>query len=288
MTFDVGYVGNLGRDLPYNQQLNAAPPGTGAAGRPFNQRFGRTADVSLRANGVNSNYNSLQANASKRFSQGVSFTLAYTYSKSLDVGSDQAGFTDQTNIRRHYGPSNFDRTHMFTLSHIFELPVGKGKRYLQSGSLGYLVGNWQVNGILRSVTGTPFTVTADATPCNCPGNGNFADALSPARILGGVGPRQKWFDVTAFGQPGASRFGNTGRNTVRGPGFTNYDFSVFRIFPIRERYRLEFRSEFYNLTNTPHFANPSNNINSGNFGEITSTLGGYGNREVQLALRLTF
>src|SRR5207245_4955515 len=62
MTFDVGYVGNLGRQLPYNQQLNAAAPGTGAAGRPFNQRFGRTADVSLRAMGVNSNYNSLQAN----------------------------------------------------------------------------------------------------------------------------------------------------------------------------------------------------------------------------------
>jgi hypothetical protein len=285
---DIAYVGNLGRQLPFNQQLNAAPPGTGVAGRPFNQRFGRTADVSLRANGVNSNYNSLQANASKRFSQGLSFTLAYTYSKSMDVGSDQAGFTDQTNIRRHYAPSNYDRTHMFTFSHIYELPFGRGKKYARSGALAYVVGNWQVNGILRAVTGTPFTVTADATPCNCPGNGNFADALRPAAILGGTGPRQKWFDVTAFGQPGSNRFGNAGRNTVRGPGFSNYDFSVFRIIPITERFKLEFRSEFYNLTNTPHFSNPSNSINSGNFGEITSTLGGYGNREVQLALRLTF
>ena len=68
----------------------------------------------------------------------------------------------------------------------------------------------------------------------------------------------------------------------------NYDMSIFRIFPITERFKLEFRSEFYNLTNTPHFGTPSNNVNSGNFGEITSTLGGYGNREVQFALRLSF
>lgn len=288
VTFDIGYVGSLGRQLPYNLSLNAAPPGTGTAGRPFNQRFGRTADVSLRANGVNNNYNSLQTNASKRFSGGFTFTAAYTYSKAMDFGSDQAGFTDHTNIRRHYAPASFDRTHMFTLSHLYELPFGKGKPFLTHGPLAYIAGNWQLNGIFRAVTGTPFTISADATPCNCPGNGNFADVVHPTKILGGTGPRQKWFDVTAFAAPGPNRFGNVGRNTVRGPGFANYDMSIFRTFPIRERWKLEFRSEFYNLTNTPHFANPSSNVNSGNFGEITSTLGGYGEREIQFALRLVF
>jgi hypothetical protein len=288
MSWDVSYVGNVGRQLPYNLGLNAAPAGTGLAGKPFNRRFGRTADVSLRANGVNSNYNSLQTNLVRRFSDGLSFTVAYTYSKSMDLGSDQAGFTDNTNLRRHYAPSNYDRTHMLTLSHIYELPFGTGKKHLRTGALGYVVGNWQVNGIFRLATGTPFTIGADATPCNCPGNGNFADVLRATQILGGIGPAQKWFDITAFVAPGPNRFGNGGRNIVRGPRLTNYDFSLFRNFPIRERLKLEFRSEFYNLTNTPHFGNPSNSVNSGNFGEISSTLGGYGEREIQLALRLVF
>ena len=91
IVFDIGYVGNLGRQLPFNRALNAAAPGTGSAGRPFNVLFGHSADVSLRANGINSNYNSLQANLAKRFSRGLTFTVAYAYSKSLDVGNDQIG-----------------------------------------------------------------------------------------------------------------------------------------------------------------------------------------------------
>jgi len=94
--------------------------------------------------------------------------------------------------------------------------------------------------------------------------------------------------VNAFATPAPNTFGNAGRNIVRGPHLSNYDFSLFRIFPITERARLEFRGEFYNLTNTPHFSNPNGTVTSGNFGEISSTLGGYGNREVQVALRLTF
>src|SRR5205085_8774797 len=93
MTFDAGYVGNLGTHLPFNQSFNNALPGTGNAGKPLIAAFGHTADVSVRGNGVSSNYNSLQSNLNKRFSAGLTFTLAYTWSRSLDVGSDQAGFT---------------------------------------------------------------------------------------------------------------------------------------------------------------------------------------------------
>ena len=288
MTFDVGYVGSLGRQLPYNRALNAAAPGAGSAGLPFFVRFGRTAAVSLRANGVNSNYNSLQTNLSKRFSHGLMFTIAYTYSKSLDVGSDQPGFTYNLNLKRQYGPSNFDRTHMLTISHLYELPVGRGKSFLNRGVGAAILGNWQLNGILRIATGTPFTPIADATSCNCPGNGNFADVLTPLHVLGGIGPGQPWFDTSSFAPPGPNRLGNAGRNTIRGPRLTNYDLSVFRIFPMTERLKLEYRAEFYNLTNTPHFANPNGNVSSASFGLITSTLTGFGNRQVQMALRLRF
>ena len=285
LSFDLGYVGSLGRRIPYQRNMNAAPPGAGAAGRPFNQRFSRTADVALREHGLANNYNSLQANVSKRFVGGLAFTAAYTYSKTLGTGDDQGGFIVQTDVRRNYGPTGFDRTHMFVASHIYELPFGPGKRYLKEGSGRYLLGDWQLNGIFRSVTGAPFTVVADATPCNCPGNNNFADAVKPTTILGGVGRGRLWLDTTAFVAPGPNRYGNGSRNNVRGPGFVNYDLSVFRTFPVAERTRLEFRFEAYNLTNTPRFGNPVNNVNAGNFGQI---LGAGGEREIQSELRLMF
>jgi hypothetical protein len=178
---------------------------------------------------------------------------------------------------------------MFTLGHQYELPFGKGKRWLnQGGPLAWLASGWQLNGIYRFATGTPFTATADATSCNCPGNGNFAQALAPVRYLGGVGPGWPWFATSSFGPPPPNQFGNAGRDTIRGPRLSNEDFSIFRKFAIAERYKLEYRAEFYNLTNSPHFNNPSGNSSSGSFGIITSTLGGFGNRQVQMALRLNF
>lgn len=133
------------------------------------------------------------------------------------------------------------------------------------------------------MSGTPFSVTADSTPCNCPGNSTYAEAVRPTRILGGLGPRQLWFDTSAFAQPGANRFGTASRNSVRGPGYATYGSSIFRVFPARERAKLEFRAEFYNLTKSPIFGNPSGDVNSGSFGTITSA---GGERQIQFGLRL--
>jgi outer membrane receptor protein involved in Fe transport len=289
LVMDAGYVGNLGRQLPYNQELNAAYPGTGTAGLALNQAYGRTASTSQRANGVNSNYNSLQVNLSKRFSQGLSFTIAYAYSKSMDVGSNQAGFTDNLNRQRQYGPADFDQTHILTISHVYEVPFGKGKPLLNNGGvLAAIASGWQLNGIFRFATGMPFTARADATSCDCPGNGNFANAISPVHILGGIGPGQPWFTTSSFAAPAPNQFGNAGRNTIRGPSLKNYDFSLFRTFTIGERFKLEFRGEFYNLTNTPHFSNPDGNVNDSTFGIISGTLSGAPNRQVQGGFRFMF
>ncbi|HSM78650.1 MAG TPA: hypothetical protein VLT57_13520, partial [Bryobacteraceae bacterium] len=105
---------------------------------------------------------------------------------------------------------------------------------------------------------------------------------------GGVGPGQPWFTTSSFGVPEPNAFGNAGRNTVRGPRLSNYDFSVFRNFPVTEKIKLEYRAEFYNLSNTPHFSNPNGSVTSGAFGTISGTLSGYGNRQIQMALRLKF
>jgi len=285
VTLDAGYVGSLGRRLVYAQNLNVAPPGGGAAGRLLFLRYGRTADATLRASGVNNNYNSLQILAAKRFSGSLSFTAAYTWGKTLGVGDDQAGFINQLDFRKNYGVTGYDRRHMLTISHIYELPFGRTKRFLSGHPLRYAFGDWQLSGIFRAASGSYFTASADATPCNCPGNGNFADALRPVNLLKGAGPGQLWFDTSAFGQPGPNRFGTAGRNSILGPGLMNYDVSLVRNFLIRERMRLEIRGEFYNLTNTPHFNNPVGNLNAGNFGQIT---GAFGERDVQLAARITF
>lgn len=285
LAWDIGYVGSLGRRIPYQQELNAALPGQGAAGRPFFVAFGRTANVALRANGLNNNYNSLQTNLTKRFSGGLQFTGAYTYSKTLGVGDDQGGFIVQTDIRRNYGPTGYDRTHMFVGSHVYELPFGTGKRWANEGPAKWIVGDWQLNGLFRWVSGSPFTPVADATSCNCPGNNQFADVLAPVFYIGGKGRGPKWFDTGSFVAPAPNRFGNAGRNTIRGPGFVNYDLALVKNFRWQENYRLEFRAEAYNLTNTPRWGNPVNNVNNANFGQILSASG---ERELQLALRLTF
>lgn len=289
MTLDVAYVGNLGRQLPGNRELNAAAPGTGRAGLPLLRAFGRDVSTQKRGPGVNSNYNALQTVLSKRMSKGVSFQVSYAWSKSLDVGSNQPGFINNLDLRRQYGPSDFDQTHLLTISHVFESPFGRGKPFLSNGGVAAaLLGGWQLNGIYRFARGTPFTATADSTACNCPGNGNYADVAGPLVITEGVGPGRPWVSPASFAVPGPNRFGNAGRNTIRGQNLSNYDLSLFRTFSLQERYKLELRGEFYNLTNTPHFQNPSGNISTANFGIITQTLNGYGNRQVQVAARFLF
>jgi hypothetical protein len=285
---DVSYVGTLGRRLPSQRELNFALPGMGSAGLAFNTRFGRTASVAERANSYNNNYNALQINLQRRFTAGLLFGAAYTWSKSLSVQDDQGGFVIMADVRRNYGPTSFDRRHMFVLNHIYELPFGVGKSYFKSGAGRWILGGWQLNGIFRAVSGSPFNITADAGSCDCPGNNQFADVVTSYRKLGDVGPGQRYFDTNAFAAPAANRFGNAGRNIGRGPVLPNYDFSVFRSFDVREGWKVEFRAELYNLTNTPQFANPVGNLNAGNFGQITGTFNGAGEREVQLALRLRF
>ena len=287
---DVSYVGTLGRRLPYVRNLNFALPGAGAAGQQFNQLYGNTAEIQQRHNGVNNNYNALQVNLQRRFSGGVSFGAAYAYSKVLGVGDDQAGFLVNADIRRNYGPAGYDRRHNFVLNHIWELPLGKGQKYLKSGAAAYILGGWQVAGILRLATGSPLTAQADIGPCNCPGNGgtNYADALYKPRVLGAVGAGALYFDPGAFRAPAGNTFGNAGRNTFYGPWMGNYDVSLFKIFRISEGSKLELRGEFYNVTNTPQFANPNGNVNAGTYAQVTTTLQNRGEREIQIAARITF
>jgi hypothetical protein len=276
----VGYVGALDRHLTGIEELNAAAPGTGIAGLPFGS-LGRTASTLLYNDGLTSNYNALQASLSKRFSHGVSFLASYTWSKALGYTTANQLLLNPTNLGANYGPLDYDRQQVLSISHLFELPWGK-----KSGSLlADIIGGWQLNGIFSWSTGTPLTVTADPLACACPGNTVLANLNSATPYANGG---TAYLNPAAFSVLPDATGGNLGRGALRAPGYRNYDLSLFKTFHVHDRYVAEFRGEAYNLTNSPRFMNPVTNVNSPAFGQQVGTINGAFGRQVNLALRILF
>lgn len=288
-TLDTAYVANKGVDSVVNYNLNAADvTGRGLAGRPLNRAFGRTADTNLLFAPYSSMYHSLQVKLNRRFSS-LNITTAYTFGKGLAFqDGDDGGLFFYVNQRRNYARNNFDRKHTFVQSYVYDLPFGPGKKFLTSGMLGNIFGNWKVTGILTLMSGLPINITADGAALNAPGNTQTADQIAPVQILGGIGPNSPWFSPSSFRQPTAAGvFGNTGRNIFDGPGFVNLDASLIKVISFKERYSLELRGETFAITNTPQFSNPNNNVNNAvNFGYVTGTSGG--NRSLQLGAKFNF
>jgi len=297
-----GYVGSRSIRLTNRRDLNAAPPGTGAAGRPFFAQFRRNVATTLHEPGYTSTLDSLQAQVDRRFSGGYSFGLAYTFSKAIGFGeNNDTGlfFNTADMITRNRSLLGFDRPHNLRLHSVYELPFGKGKKWAQSGVGAAVAGGWQVNGIFSAYSGTPFTVTSSGASLNAPGNSQVADLVkSEVVINGGTGPGQSYFDPLAFSAITTARFGNAGLNILRGPGVVNLDLGIFRNFAITERWNLQFRAEAFNATNTPHFNNPGGSVSSMvlNADGTIRTLGGYteitsarpDERQVRFALRIYF
>ena len=148
-----------------------------------------------------------------------------------------------------------------------------------------MLGDWQLNGVFAAFQGRPFTVSAAAGALNAPGNSQTADQVKPVvEKLGGIGLGQPFYDPSAFAAPTGVRFGTTGRNLLRGPGAVSLDVGLFRKFNIGEKFSLEFRAEAANVSNTPHFNNPSANISAANFLVVTSALPDQ--RQIRGGLRL--
>jgi outer membrane receptor protein involved in Fe transport len=302
LTLDVAYVGNHGVDSAVNYNLNAGlVPGAGAAGQPEYSAFHRTANTQLLFAGYSSMYNALQVKLDRRLATDLMVTTAYTYGRGMSYQSgDDGGLDFYVNQRRNYARNDYDRTHTFSQSYMYTLPFGPGKRWLTSGFIGNIFGNWQANAVLGVMTGTPVTITADGTALNMPNNTQTANQVAPVKVLHGIGPNHPWFDPTSFAQPTqAGVFGNTGRNIFSGPGLFNLDASLFKLISIKERFKLEIRGEAFSVTNTAHFTlNPGGGNASGNtnisltnptFGYVTSTLNGdTGARTFQLGAKLTF
>jgi hypothetical protein len=283
--FEVAYVGNHTVGTLNNVNINAGQtPGLGSNGQPLKIKYGLTGSVTKWTR-FSMSYNGLQMKLDRRYGNGLGITTSYTFSKALDYATDNGGLGIPINFSRNRGRSNQDRTHMYVQSFIYELPVGIGKRWLSSGWAGKLLGGWQFNGAFSAYSGTPMTFSYSASGLNAPGNSQRTNISGTPVILGNIGPGQQWLDKSVFSIPATATFGNAGRNTFSGPGFWNLDMSLIKRFVMSERFKSELRLETFNLTNTPHFNNPSSALDSTAFGQVTSA---FGERQVQLGFKLVF
>jgi len=273
---DIGYVGNLGRELPYSLG-QVGLPGSGLAGLTP----GRTALTFEQGSGLTSNYNSLQVNLTKKFAAGLAIAAAYTYGKVLDYGST---LLDPYTRSNNYGPADWDRTHTLSVSHVWRLPFGVSSKYFTHGWAARMLGDWELTGILRWATGNPYTVTADPLACGCLGVSAVPATFSGTNNINGSSS----FNTAMFGTPNASTFGTLSRNSFRGPDFFSYNAALFRNFAVNENIKLEFRGEVYNLTNTTNLMNPVANMTMPGFGTSVSSLDGLAGRQFQVAARLLF
>jgi hypothetical protein len=217
----------------------------------------------LRTDGL-SNYNSLQVRLEKNFSHGLQFEASYTYAHALDDASSAAlgslnngDFRNQLDPALEYGNSDFDVRHRFVISYIYQLPFGNGKRFggNATGVMNQLIGNWQIAGITTASTGNWFTIT-DAVSNFSSSDGGGGVGFFEVRPNVAGNPNGKpclpgtVFNTCAFADNTIPfTFGDAGRNIVRGPGFQNWDLSIFKMFPVREQMRFEFRAEFFNIWN---------------------------------------
>jgi hypothetical protein len=299
------YVGTATRDALLDLDINAAGAGQGQAGRPLS-RFGRTAATTAWALGSidgcdqcgHADYHALQVAVNRPFRNGVLIKGAYTLSRAKnsfsggpfggtdDVGWAGMAWNHESVLDLNYGLAGYDRTHIFSLGLVAELPF----RAENNSTLNAFISGWQVNGIFQGASGTPFTVWAPGDSVNAPGNQQIADRVGEPSSTGGVELNQPIYDISAWRPVTDVRFGNETRNSVRGPGFTNVDLSVFRNFPIGG-HRLEARFEVFNLFNSPRWNNPPNN--SGNlvgdprFMQVVSSVQAY-DRQIRFGLRYSF
>jgi hypothetical protein len=307
----VGYVGTRTIRQAGRLDLNAGQiPGRGNLGQPYNLKFGRTVQTAIATAIGHAAYNGLQTTLERRFANGVQLNVAYTWSKAIGVCcNDNSDGNALVQALSYYDLNRavlaFDRTHNLQITLLAELPFGRGKRFAPNGAAAALLGGWQINTITSFYSGAPFSVYSDSTSLNMTGSQQRADLVGEVRKLGGVGPGQAYYDWRAFAPVREARFGSVGYNILRGPSSFNSDLSLFRNFRVNERFSLQFRGEALNWTNTPKFANPSNNISnlrllnagdpnsySGGVFEITSTAGtgrdGLDERVFRLGLRLSF
>lgn len=296
----VEYVGNRVRNGRRLRNLNEGiiqASGVGPVVFPYAQfGFGNAFLEQIVTTG-RADYDALQTRVQRRMSNGLAFTVAYTYSSAqgdfidhLTAGGGASGNFPNTAyaMQDDYGPLPFDVPQRLVTSFIYELPFGPSRTYTPSGVLGAIVSDWSVNGILTLSDGLPFSIgSSDQSGVGGAGRNVRANCIGDAVPGGFDQTLGRWFDTSAFAQPASFTHGNCGYNTVRGPASKSMNLSVFRGIRFGGERRLEFRLEVFNLFNWVNYGFPGANVSNPNtFGQVTSSLGNP--REMQMALKFYF
>jgi hypothetical protein len=287
-SLSLGYVGTKTTDALGFLNFNSAGAGEGADGQILYQRFGRTGNTGRFDGQYKTQYHSLQVALNKPMARGLFLKAAYTWSKAKNEVDDEGWanpmWQHPSVLDRNYALAGYDRTHVFQLGWVWEMPFGRDS----DSALAGLVKDWSINGIFSAFSGTPFSVGSDSASVNAPGNSQVADLVGTPNKLGGVGPGDPYYDTSAWAPVTEVRFGNSERNSVRGPGWWNIDLGIFRRIALGPKVNLELRAEGFNLTNTPHFSNPNTSVNSSSFMIISSTSTNSPERQFRLGARLSF
>ncbi|MEO7143144.1 MAG: hypothetical protein ABI165_06520, partial [Bryobacteraceae bacterium] len=314
---EAGYLGSFSRHLYGFLDANQPIAGTtslasrtpfalrDASGNPIGQEF---SVIQLVGDGANGGYNAGSIKLTKRFSAGLSLISSYTYAKSIDntsgirvQGFDTLYPQNSGCLSCERGVSSFDVRHRFVTSTVYDLPVGKGRKFdTRNAFANGVVGGWELGGIWTMQSGLPQTITIGGVDRSNTGvDDDRPNATGTSAYLSNPTP-SRWYDPAAFVEQPAGTWGNTGRNTLAGPSIFALDFDVHKDFrmPYNEGHLLQFRVEAFNVLNHPILSDPNGNILAGapfpgqpstnahqGFGQIT----GAGNmRQIQLALKYSF
>jgi len=301
----VAYTNTHGTRLSLKQiDFNTATPGPGndpAARRPYPQ-YNQILDT---VSGGWLGYQSLQVKAERRAGKSLYLLVGYTYSKALSNGLRQE-ITGDPGVNyfpllagADNGLASTDLRHNLVISYLYNLPYGRGQRFGAESNkiLQGILGGWELNGVTSYHTGFGLGLNVQ-TNQNGTSLGNRPDFVAGCNPVSDD-PRSQfvdsngvwtkaWFDTSCFSAPAIGVFGDTGRTIggLYGPSQLNFDTSLFKVFTVTERLKLQFRSEFFNIFNHTQFAIPNTTFGNGNFGKITSTINS--SRQVQFALKLVF
>ena len=303
MLLEAQYQANVGHKLGgANYNLNMIPL---VGGRGPDQQS-QTARMFPQYNSVvhespswgNSTYHSLNLKAEKRFSQGLSYLINYTWSKFIDdVESANELGGEQNNGYTHFELRHLDKAlsgndirHRIVASGVYELPVGRGKPLaVDNPVVQGIVGGWSLGVIAEFRTGSPYGIIEQTNRSNTFSHGQRPNVLGDHALSGSRSKGERllrWFDTSQFQEPGVGVFGNAPRNVCCGPGFGVVDVSIQKRFAITERARLEFRGDIFNIANHANFNIPERRRGNSGFGRIRGTIGT--GRQTQLGLRLEF
>src|ERR1700722_856272 len=285
------YVGTRGNHLSIALDEDTAYPGPGAV--PARRPYPAYASLSSWEPIGISKYNSLQLSAEKRYSNGISLLAAYTWSKAMDEGGggNSASAESRNNVQNprdvsaEYGLADFNFPQRFTLSEVYEVPVGHGRKYLSNGNrfIDMLAGGWAVTSIITAQDGPPGSLSMATTTSNT-GTFQYPNRICDGNLSSGQRTLQHWFNTSCFVAPALYTFGNAGRNIIIAPGLGTWDLGAHKDFRVTEKVGLTFRGEFFNVLNKANFGYPSTSIGSIAAGTITSVV--TTGRQIQFALRL--